>query len=66
MGESGECMIKTPPNSNEYERNYDKVFRKAGVAQTVERLPCKQDVTGSIPVSGSIIIKCQDEDIILD
>ena len=25
----------------------------AGVAQLVERLPCKQDVTGSTPVTGT-------------
>ena len=28
----------------------------ARVAQSVERLTCNEDVTGSIPVSGSIII----------
>lgn len=29
------------------------IVPNAGVAQTVERLPCKQDVTGSIPVASS-------------
>lgn len=29
---------------------------KAGIAQQVERLTCNEDVTGSIPVSGSIFL----------
>ena len=61
-------MIRSKPSNKEYRKWYDEIKwdHKAGVAQKVERLPCKQDVTGSIPVSGSIIINCQDEDIILD
>jgi len=32
----------------------DEYIKKAGIAQSVERLPCKQDVRGSIPLTGSM------------
>ena len=33
-----------------------RVVRRAGVAQTVERFSCKEDVAGSIPVTGSEVV----------
>jgi hypothetical protein len=56
--------IKTPPATKEFREGWDRTF--ARVVYQEERVPCKHIVEGSIPVSGSIIIKCQDEDIILD
>lgn len=42
--------IRTKPANRAYRNNFDRVFKKrAGVAQSVEQLPCKQMVEGSIP-----------------
>jgi hypothetical protein len=48
-------MIRSKPSNKEYRRRYDEIEwdHSAGVAQKVEFLTCNQDVTGSIPVTGS-------------
>ena len=54
--------IVSKPFSRDGLSNFDKIFRKVGVAQTVEQLPCKQRVEGSIPSTGSILTT-EDENV---
>ena len=47
--------IVSRPLSKQGLKNFDRIFRKVGVAQSVEQLPCKQRVEGSIPSTGSML-----------
>lgn len=46
-------QIRTKPATKKYRENYDRIFKRAGVAQSVEQLPCKQTVGGSRPPASS-------------
>lgn len=47
--------IRSKPSNKAYRKNYDRIFKKAGVAQQAEQPPCKRSVDGSIPSTGSRI-----------
>jgi hypothetical protein len=46
--------VKVIPNSDLYRENFDKVF-KGRRSSTVEQLPYKRQVGGSIPSGGTIL-----------
>lgn len=61
-------MIRSKPSTDKFRKGYDSIkwCHDAGVVQKVERVPCKHIVESSILSAGSMIIKCQDEDLILN
>ena len=62
-------MIRSMPTNDNFRNHFDETFRRsnAGLVQLEERQSCKLVAESSNLSSGpKMIIKCQDEDIILN